>query len=440
MNSAYVIHAQYVVPVRPERTMFENYAVVVEQGRIAAVLPSDEAKATYRHLESINLAHHVLFPGLINMHTHSPMTLLRGFADDIELQLWLENHIWPVEERFVSKEFVADGTRLAIAEMLRSGTSTFNELYFFPDVIADIAEETGVRASIGLPIFEMPTAWAKDSNEYFEKALGLLDARPDSDHVTFTLAPHAPYTVSNDSLTRIQTLSAERDLLVHMHLLEAKAELQQSQSQYGVSPLQRLNELELLNSRLLAVHMTQLSSADIQLLARKEVQVVHCPKSNLKLASGLCPVSELLDEGVNVSIGTDGAASNNNLDLLSEAQTAALLAKGITGDPTTVDAFSALEMITINGAKALGQEEKIGSIEIGKQADLAALDLNAPESQPVFNVISQLIYAVSSRQVSDVWVAGRHLLGKGELLTIDLDEVLAKAVSWRGNISAVKSQ
>jgi len=435
-----LIHARYIVPVRPARVVLENQCVVVDGDRIVDILSPDLARSRFVDAFEVNLPRHVLLPGLVNTHTHSPMALLRGLADDLELQIWLNEHIWPVENRFVSAEFVADGTRLAIAEMLRAGTTCFNDMYFFPDVTASVAKQTGIRARIGLIVIEMQTAWAKDVDEYLLKGANLLQSHDSEGLVTFSFAPHAPYSVSDATLEKVADLSGEHEVPVHIHLLETDWEVKHSLQQYGLRPLQRLQRSGLLNSRLLAVHMTQPLPDEIHLLAEHGVHVAHCPQSNLKLASGFCPVNDLLTSGVNVAIGTDGAASNNNLDLLAETQIAALLAKGVSVDPRAVDAFTAIEMATINGAAALQLDQQIGSIEPGKQADLAALDLHAPETQPLFNVISQLVYAASSRQFTDVWVAGRHLLKDGVTTTMDVDDVLESAESWRLKVWSRESQ
>jgi len=431
-----LIQARYVVPVLPERKILEHHAVVIQGERIVDLLPGELARTRYPGAREVNLAHHVLIPGLINMHTHSPMTLLRGYADDLPLQQWLAEFIWPAEQRHVGPQFVADGTRLAIAEMLRAGTTCFNDNYFFPDVMAQTVSETGIRACIGLPVIELATAWAANVEECLEKGLDLLNRENRSPLVMFSLAPHAPYSVTDATLRRLSDLSAEYEAPVHLHMLETRWEVRHSLGQHGITPVQRLLNLQLLNSRLLAVHMTQISDAEIEVASEHGVHVVHCPQSNLKLASGICPVAKLQAAKVNVAIGTDGAASNNNLDLLSEAQTAALLAKGASDNPQAVDAFTALKMITINGARALNLEGQIGSIEIGKLADLAALDLQTPETQPVYNLFSQLIYAASSRQFSDVWVSGKRLLQDGRLTTIDIESVLEAAEYWRSRLSA----
>ena len=430
-----LLHARHVVPVRPERILLQDHTVVLQGERIVAIRPRAEAERQWGSARAVELPRHVLLPGLINCHTHAPMTLLRGYADDLELHVWLQEHIWPAERRFVSPEFVRDGTQLAIAEMFRSGTTCFNDMYFFPDAAIGACLEAGIRASLGLIVIEFETAWAKDAAGYIERGMRLHEAYRNESLICFTLAPHAPYTVSDQTLHRIAALSEQLGLPVHTHLLETEWEIKQSFQQHEQHPLARLEQAGLLDSRLQAVHMTQLSGDDLDRVATAGVQVVHCPQSNLKLASGFCPLAMLLEAGVNVALGSDGAASNNDLDLLSEAQTAALLAKGVAGDAQVVDAFEAIQMLTINGARALGMEDRIGSIEPGKQADLCALELASPETQPLHHVASQLIYAASSRQVSDVWVAGQRVLDNGRLTTIDLDAVLQRAGEWQAKLA-----
>lgn len=429
------ISARYIVPVRPVRTILEHHSVIIDGDTIAAVLATDQAARRFPEAQLIDLPHHVLLPGLINMHTHSPMTLLRGFADDLPLQVWLNDHIWPAERQFVSPEFVADGTRLAIAEMFRAGTTCFNDNYFFPDVMADVVEQAGMRASIGLPVIELSTAWAGHVDEYLEKAVSLLQTSRNSPLVSFTLAPHAPYSVTDNTLVELAELSLEFLVPVHMHTLETAWDIEHSLEVHGIHPLQRLKKFQLLNDRLLAVHMTQLTLDDIRLLAESSVHVIHCPQSNLKLAGGVCPVNELLRAGINVAAGTDGAASNNDLDLLSEIQTAALMAKIQSGNAANLDSFTALEMVTINAAEALSMESRMGSIEQGKWADLAALDLNVPETVPIYNLVSQLVYAASSRQFTDVWVAGKRVLSGGQLKTLDLPAIMESTASWQSKLA-----
>lgn len=365
------------------------------------------------------------------MHTHSPMSLLRGYADDLDLQRWLREHIWPVESRHADEDFVTDGTRLAVAEMIRSGTACFNDNYFFPDAMARVARDAGMRAMIGLPLLDQPSRWASNFEEYLSKGLGVVREFEGQPLISFSLAPHAPYSVSDAGLERIARASRELGLRVHLHCLETRFDIDQSLGAHGLKPLDRLDRHGLLDDHLIAVHMTQLDERDIELVAKRGVHVVHCPQSNLKLASGICPVADLFAAGVNVCLGTDGAASNNNLDLLEEVRCAALLAKGMSQDATAVDAVQAVDMITINGAAALGMEAEIGTIEPGKRADLCALDLADPQTQPVHNVFSQIVYAASGSQVSDVWVAGKRIMAGRELSTLDQPSLLANAEAWR---------
>jgi 5-methylthioadenosine/S-adenosylhomocysteine deaminase len=431
LSAVTILFPRYLLPVRPQGKVLTDHAVVVEAGRIRSIEPREAALDRNPGADRVELSSHVLMPGLINMHTHSAMALLRGYADDLALDTWLNEHIWPAEKRWLSAEFVRDGTELAVAEMIRCGTTCFNDMYFFPDDIAAVVERSGVRACIGLPIIEIESAWAKGFDEYLHKALDMHDEFRSHGRIETALAPHAMYTVTHEMLEQIARNSAARNMPVHLHLLEVEWEIKHSLQKYGIRPLRRLEDLGLLNSRLIAVHMAHVTDSDIALLAERDINVVHCPESNLKLASGMCPVSEMLAAGVNVSVGTDGAASNNNLDLLGELRTAALLAKGVAGDPRALDAVTAIELVTINAARALGLGDRLGSIEPGKEADFCAIDLQWPETQPVHHHISsQLVYAASSRQVTDVWVAGRRLLEDGELRSLELQDILERARRW----------
>jgi 5-methylthioadenosine/S-adenosylhomocysteine deaminase len=434
MNTVLLL-PRLLVPLEPRLQVLEQMAVVIEGEYISAVLPCSEAIETYKDAQCIELPEHVLIPGLINMHTHSAMSLLRGYADDLDLQVWLNEHIWPVEKLYLGAGFVHDGAMLAIAEMLRGGTTCFNDLYFFPEVTAAAAVEAGMRASIGLPVIDVPTSWAGNDHEYLEKGLEVSATWQDEPLISTALAPHAPYSVGDKALERIADLSATRDMRVHMHVLESAWEINESMRRHGKSTLERLRDVGLLNERLLAVHMTQLNGTDLRDLSETGVNVIHCPESNLKLGNGFCPVADLLEHGINIALGTDGAASNNNLDLFAEAKTAALLAKGFSADPCVLDAFQTLEMLTIGAARALGQSNRLGSIKAGKLADLCAIRLDSLQTTPMYDVISHLIYAVSSQQVSHVWVAGRMLLKDGEFLHLDVNDIIDRANQWAGRIA-----
>lgn len=433
-----LIEAGWVVPVNPLGAVLEDHAVAVDGGKIVALLPADEARSRFQPRESVQRPHAALIPGLVNAHVHNPMSLLRGVADDLPLKVWLQQHIWPIESEVISPDFVADGVTLAIAEMLRGGTTCCNENYFFPDVQAAVYAKHGFRALIGLPVIDFPTAWAKSADEYFERAGEVHDAWAGHALVATAFAPHAPYTVNDANFERIRMLSDQLDIPVHLHLHETAQEVQQSLEKHGQRPIARLERLGLLNDRLIAIHMTQLTDAEISQCAERGVSVVHCPESNLKLASGFSPVCKLVQAGVTLAIGTDGCASNNDLDMFGEVRTAALLAKAVAEDAAGFSAFEALHAATLGGALALGFGDRVGSIEPGKFADLACVDLSTPETQPMYNVVSQLVYAASRRQVSDVWIAGVPKLERGVLAGIDLDEVLANAAAWRGRIARAR--
>jgi 5-methylthioadenosine/S-adenosylhomocysteine deaminase len=432
-----LIEARWVVPVEPHAVVLENHAVAVDGDRIIALLPISEARTAYAPRERVELAEHALIPGLVNSHTHNPMTLLRGLADDLPLMVWLQQHIWPAEAKVIGPEFVRDGVELAVAEMLRGGTTCANENYFFPDVIGATYRKLGFRAVVGLPVIEFPTAWAKSQDEYFERAGEVHDSFIGDPLVSTAFAPHAPYTVSDESFERIRMQSDQLDIPVHLHTHETAHEIEDEKKKSGLRPFQRLQKLGLVNDRLIAVHMTQVTEGEIAACASAGVSVVHCPESNLKLASGFCPAERFRQAGVNLAIGTDGCASNNDLDMFGEMRTAAQLGKAVAGDAAAFDAAFALRAATLNGARAMGLEAKVGSIEVGKQADLAAVRLSDLETQPLFHVASQLVYACSRQQVTDVWIAGRRKLAARELPDMDTVAMLERTRAWRERIAAI---
>jgi len=430
-----LIHARWIIPVEPESVTYEHHTLVIDSGKIIDLLPTDFAKQKYQGTTTENLEDHALLPGLINCHTHAAMTLMRGIADDLPLMDWLQNHIWPLEQKWMSEAFVKDGTDLAIAEMILGGTTCFNDMYFFPEITAGQAIHHGIRAKVGLIVIDFPSVWAQNSDEYIEKGLALHDQLRLSDLCSTAFAPHAPYTVSDEPLQKIRTLADELDLPIHIHVHETHHEIEQAQTLTGQRPLQRLQELGLINPSLIAVHMTQLSDEEISLLAESGAHIVHCPESNLKLASGFCPVARCLAAGINVALGTDGAASNNDLDMFGEMRTAALLGKAVAGDASVIPAMTALRMATINGAKALGLDNCCGSLSLGKAADVIAIDLNYLETQPLYCPVSQIVYAASRQQVTDVWVAGKRLLKQRQLTTINIDELKTKIAKWQQCLS-----
>lgn len=429
-----LIHARWVVPIEPPGTVLADHSVAVAGGRIVAVLPRARATERYQAASAVELPRHVLIPGLINTHTHAAMTLLRGLADDLPLMTWLNDHIWPAEQRWIDVGFVRDGTRLALAEMIRGGVTCFNDMYFFPDVTAREAAQAGMRVAAGLILVDFPTVWAQGPDEYLARGLAVHDEFRDNPLVHSVFAPHAPYTVSDAPLERLRVLADELDIPIHMHVHETAAEVETAVNQSGERPLARLDRLGLLSPALLAVHMTQLRPAEIDRLAETGVNVVHCPESNLKLASGFCPVQRLRAAGVRVALGTDGAASNNDLNLIGEMRTAALLGKAVAEDAAALPAATVLRMATLDAATALGLGEEIGSLQAGKSADMAAVDLGGLETQPVYDPVSHLVYAAGRHCVTDVWVAGRRLLRERALTTLDPGAIVAAAQVWAHKI------
>ncbi|MCG6898423.1 MAG: TRZ/ATZ family hydrolase [Gammaproteobacteria bacterium] len=431
-----LINSRWIAPVEPPATLLEHHSVAIHEGRILDILPTEQALRSYTANIEHSLQHHLLVPGLINTHTHAAMSLLRGLADDLPLDEWLNNHIWPAESRWVNEEFVHDGTQLAMAEMLRCGTTCFNDMYFFPDITARAAAHCGMRATVGLIVLDFPTVWAHDADEYISRGLAVHDQYRGDPLIRTLFAPHAPYTVSDKPLEHIRVLADELDIGIHMHVHETADEVDKAIELTGKRPLQRLQDLGLLSPAMLAVHMTQLSAEEISLYAASGAHMVHCPESNLKLASGFCPTQALSAAGINVALGTDGAASNNDLDMLGEMRTAALLGKAVSGDASALPAASILEMATLNGARALGIDADTGSLLPGKWADITAVCLDTIETQPVYNPVSQLVYACGREQVTDVWVAGRHLLKERRLTTLDGNDILERSREWRARISA----
>jgi len=429
-----LLHARWIIPVEPDNTVHEHHSLAIKNGRVHALLPTQDAGSRYRADVELELPDHALIPGLINAHTHAAMSLFRGLADDLPLMEWLNDHIWPAEGTWVNPEFVRDGTQLAMAEMLKGGITCFNDMYFFPDETAQAVHEAGMRAMVGMIVIDFPTAWAQDADDYLDKGLKLHDHYRNHPLIATAFAPHAPYTVSDAPLQRVRMFADELDVPIHMHVHETAAEVRQGVEAHGIRPLQRLDKLGLTSPRLVGVHMTQLSDGEIAAYARSGAHVVHCPESNLKLASGFCPVHRLLQAGINVAIGTDGAASNNDLDMFAELRSAALLAKAVAGDASALPAHVALRMATLNGAAALGLAQETGSLVAGKAADITAVNLGALETQPLYHPISQLVYAAGSHRVSDVWVAGRHLVKEGVLTTLDEDDILAKTRAWQHKI------
>ena len=428
------INARWLISMAPVGQVLEHQAVILRGTRILDVLPQDKADHQYRTRETLDLNQHVVMPGLINLHGHTAMSLFRGLADDLPLMTWLNDHIWPAEGRFVSEGFVADGSRLAMAEMLRTGTTTFSDMYFFPEVTAQAAHDVGMRAQICFPLLDTPTVWGSGPEEYLSKGTALIEQWQGDDYIVPAIGPHAPYTVSDGPLAAALALSQETGAPLQIHLHETAFEVQEALKATGKRPVARMADLGILNSNSQCVHMTQVDDADLEQVARSGTHVVHCPESNLKLASGFCPAHRFMEHGVNLTIGTDGAASNNDLDLFGEIKTAAMVAKAVAQDASALSAHQTLAMATINGARALGLEHELGSLVPGKLADVIAVDLSDPFLQPVYDPASHLVYSNHGRAVSHSWINGVPQLQDGRLTRIDMPDLTLRVSQWRKQI------
>jgi 5-methylthioadenosine/S-adenosylhomocysteine deaminase len=428
------IDARFVIPVEPAGVL-ADHALVVDGGTIVAVVPQAEAEHAYRAREHVALPDHALIPGLVNAHTHAAMTLLRGIADDVPLAAWLTEHIWPREARFVAAEFVHDGTLLGATEMLRAGITCCNDMYFHPDAAAQAYEQAGMRAMLGIPILDLPTPYAADADAYLARGLAARDACKQSPRLSFSLAPHAPYTVSDATWQRIVVYARQLDLVVQSHVAETRREVDEALATYHETPLARLDRLGATGPGFIAIHAVHLSPRDVDLLAAQGCHVVHCPGSNMKLASGAAPVAELVARGVNVALGTDGAASNNRLDVLDEMRLAGLLAKATTGDAAVLPAHTLLRMATLNGAAALGLDARIGSLVPGKDADATAIRLGDVETLPLYDPVSQLPNAAGREHVTDVWVAGERVLAERRPTRVDVPALVAHAKTWQARLA-----
>lgn len=428
------IDAEWIIPVEPFDAVLIHHSLLVQDGQILDILPFKQADMRYRFRERIRLPGHALIPGLVNLHTHAAMSLLRGFADDLPLMTWLHEHIWPAEGRVTSPEFVRDGTRLACLEMLKGGITCFNDMYFFAESAVEAAIEAKQRIAAGLIVVDFPTAYAADPDGYLQKGLNLREAHLHHPLVSFCLAPHAPYSTSDSTLEKVATYAAQLDLPVHMHVHETEDEIIKGQASHGVRPLARLRDLGLLGPNFIAVHGVHLDENERSMLAQHGCHMAHCPSSNLKLASGFADITNLLERNVNVGIGSDGAASNNRLDLFEEMRLTALLAKGLSGRAEAVSAHTALRMGTLNGARALGLDRNIGSLVRGKQADVVAVDLSGANTQPCYDPVSQIIYSASRHDVTHVWIGGKSVVSQRQCQTLDEAAVLQKSRQWRDRI------
>ena len=432
-----LLEARWVVPVEPAGTLLNDHSIAIDRGTILAILPNAEAQSRFAPSEHITLSHHALIPGLINLHTHAAMSLMRGLADDLPLMDWLNQRIWPIEARHVTSDFVLDGTRLACAEMIRGGITCFNDMYFFPEASAQAALDAGMRASIGMMVINTPTAYASDADDYLSKGLSLRDRYQSHPLLSFCLAPHAPYSVNDKALTSILTYSEQLDLPIHIHLHETDDEIRHGLETTGLRPIERLRRLGLIGPNLIAVHMVHLTNDEIELIGKQGCSVAHCPSSNLKLASGFAPIATLWSHQINTGLGSDSAASNNRLDLFEEMRLASLLAKGQSGNAGMLPAHQSLQMATINGARALGLGDITGSLVPGKAADITAVDFSSIELSPCYDPVSHLVYAAGRNHVSHVWVNGKILLDEGRLTTLDEPDLVRRTAYWREQIGSM---
>lgn len=428
-----LIEARWIAAVDPD-VVHKNHSVAIRDSRIIAVIPTNEARKRFRTREKITLDEHILIPGLINLHTHAAMSLMRGIADDLHLMDWLEKHIWPAESAHVSHQFVYDGTRLACAEMLRGGITYFNDMYFYPEAAAMAVDETGIRAMLGITTLEFPTTYANDAEDYISKGLAVRERWLNHSRIGFCIAPHAPYTVSDRTFERCLILSEQLNLPVHCHIHETKNEIEESRKTCQQSPLERLTKLGLTGPSFIGVHAVHMTDKELVECANQGLHIAHCPTSNLKLASGFAPVAKMQKLGINVGLGTDGAASNNRLDLFAEMRLAALLGKGISGDASALSAHQVLRMATLNGANALGMGDKTGSITPGKQADLCAVSLRGINNKPCYDPLSHLIYVSGRDDVSHVWVAGNCCVKDKKLLTVKENDLEAAITLWQNSL------
>jgi 5-methylthioadenosine/S-adenosylhomocysteine deaminase len=429
-----IVRGGTVVTMDGSRRVIENGGVAVKNGRIVAVGESAEIDRNYAAREVVNATGRVVIPGLINGHTHVPMTLFRGLADDLDLQEWLTKYIFPAEAKNVTEEFVRVGTRLGLAEMIRSGTTTYCDMYYFEDAIADETAKAGMRGVLGETIIDFPVADNKTNAEamaYVEKFVSHWKGHP---LITPAIAPHAPYTVSEEHLKAMRAFSDRTGVPIVTHISETKREVDDSLKAKGASPIDYLNRIGFLNNRVIAAHVVWPSQEELGVLKKLGVGIVHNPQSNMKLASGVAPVPEMLKEDLPVGLGTDGAASNNDLNLWEEMDTAAKLHKLISKDPKVVTAQEAFEMATLRGARALHMEKEIGSIEKGKRADLVLVALDDLNQTPYYNIYSDLVYAAKAADVRTVIIEGRVVMRDRRLLTLNEETIKADARRYRERI------
>jgi 5-methylthioadenosine/S-adenosylhomocysteine deaminase len=428
-----LVAAPWLLPMTSELPILRDTGLAIRKGRIVAVGPSADLRRQFKPVSELDLSHHVVLPGLINAHGHAPMTLLRGAGEDQSLQAWLHETIWPLEKKLMSPEFVRLGSDLAIAEMLKSGTTLFADMYFFPEIVAAAAKTAGMGCEIAFPVIEMPNAYSEHAQACFHKGLELHDHYRHDELVRIAIGPHAPYTVTRANLEKTGMYAAELDLSVQIHLHENAQEVADAHATNGMSNIALLGEIGLLGPQLQAVHMTEVDDADFELLCDTRTNVIHCPSSNMKLASGYCDIEKMLKGGITLGIGTDGAASNNHLDMFNEIHLAALMAKHESANPEAGHAATLLHMATAGGAAALGLGDELGCLEPGKRADFIAVDLRRVRMLPLYDPYAALVHGGAGHAVDHVFVNGEHLLDCGELVRLSETELVDRVQHWQQN-------
>ncbi|RMA96066.1 amidohydrolase [Hydrogenothermus marinus] len=421
----------YILTMDENFTEYKDSDIVIKDGKIIDI---GKNKKDEYFGKTISGKNKIAIPGLINTHTHAAMTLLRGYGSDNPLKVWLEEYIWPAEGKLVSYEFVKDGTDIACYEMLRNGVTTFVDMYFFEDAVAQSVKEVGMRAVLCTGILDFPTPGAKNADEGIAKTEDFIKHFEKDENIFPAVGPHAPYTCSPDTLKKAFNLAEKYDVLYHIHVSETQFEVNDIKERYGNTPVKHLEKVGVLNERVLAAHMVHPTEEEIDILAEKNVKVAHCPESNLKLASGVAPIPKMIEKGVTVAIGTDGTASNDDLDIIGEISTAAKLHKGYTLNPTVLNAKEALKMATLDGAKAIRKEDKIGSLEIGKFADIVLMDINDPHLQPVFDPYTQIVYSSNGKDVDTVIINGDIKVLNKKVLVLNKKELLEKAQKWKKKV------
>lgn len=411
MHVQTIIEAGWIMPMVPKGVILERHSLLMNDGKVVALIPSEQTNDIEAD-EVVRLPQHIILPGMVNAHTHAPMHLLRGMGADLPLMDWLQTKIWPAEGKLMSHEFCYEGSLIAGAEMLESGITCASDHYFFSEDVARGLTEAGLKCSVSGIVIGFPSAMAKITDDYIRCAEALFEQFKGNDKVRVTVGPHAPYTVDDDALIKVRELAEKHNAYIHMHVDETASEIGGSMKQYGLRPIQRLHKLGLLSNHFISVHTVHPDAAEMALLLKTGASVVHCPCSNLKLASGFAPVAQMMSMGINVAMGTDGVASNDKVDLLGETRLAAMLGKAVCQDTTQMKVADMLYAATMGGAKALGWDDRIGSLEKGKDADLIAVDLGDIDALPVFDPASQLLYSAGREDITHVWVDGRLVVKK----------------------------